>query len=99
MCKAAMNNTPRDVGSLLENPSKFLNPFVCDSKSVHRQKIEYLRMCRYVDDLASVWCEYAEMELRHKNFKNALELLRRATYVPDTYDRRQAGPPNATVFS
>ena len=24
---------------------------------------------RYVDDLASVWCEWAEMELRHKNFR------------------------------
>ena len=24
---------------------------------------------RYVDDLASVWCEWAEMELRHKNYR------------------------------
>ncbi|KAK4397071.1 Pre-splicing factor SYF1 [Sesamum angolense] len=32
-----------------------------------------------VDHLASVWCEWAEMELRHKNFKGALELMRRAT--------------------
>lgn len=24
---------------------------------------------RYVDDLASVWSEWAEMELRHNNFK------------------------------
>lgn len=37
---------------------------------------------KYVDDLATVWCEWAEMELRHKNFKKALELMRRATVPP-----------------
>ncbi|KAM3704858.1 hypothetical protein ACJW31_03G037500 [Castanea mollissima] len=35
-----------------------------------------------VDHLASVWCERAEMELRHQNFKGALELMRRATAEP-----------------
>ncbi|GMN49742.1 hypothetical protein TIFTF001_018896 [Ficus carica] len=35
-----------------------------------------------VDDLARVWCERAEMELRHKNFKGALELMRQATAEP-----------------
>lgn len=37
---------------------------------------------KYVDDLAIVWCEWAEMELRHNNFKTALSLMRRATTVP-----------------
>ena len=37
---------------------------------------------KYVDDLASIWCEWAEMELRHKNYKKALELLREATSRP-----------------
>eukprot|EP00879_Flechtneria_rotunda_P016677 GHRR01017452.1.p1 GENE.GHRR01017452.1~~GHRR01017452.1.p1 ORF type:complete len:759 (+),score=226.66 GHRR01017452.1:413-2689(+) len=37
---------------------------------------------KYVDDLATVWCEWAEMELRHSNFKSALDLMRRATSVP-----------------
>lgn len=37
---------------------------------------------KYVDDLASVWCEWAEMELRHKNFRRALDLMRRATARP-----------------
>jgi pre-mRNA-splicing factor SYF1 len=37
---------------------------------------------KYVDDLATVWCEWAEMELRHNNFKAALELMRQATAVP-----------------
>ncbi|KAF7112370.1 hypothetical protein RHSIM_RhsimUnG0236300 [Rhododendron simsii] len=32
-----------------------------------------------VDNLASVWCEWAEIEVRHKNFEGALELMRRAT--------------------
>jgi len=37
---------------------------------------------KYVDDLAQVWCEWVEMELRHQNFKKALELVRRATAEP-----------------
>jgi pre-mRNA-splicing factor SYF1 len=37
---------------------------------------------KYVDDLATVWCEWAEMELRHNNFKAALELMRQATEAP-----------------
>ena len=44
---------------------------------------------KYVDDLASVWCEWAEMELQHKQFKRALELMRRATAAPITFDRRR----------
>ncbi|KAB2625578.1 hypothetical protein D8674_017238 [Pyrus ussuriensis x Pyrus communis] len=35
-----------------------------------------------VDDLVSLWCEWAEIELRHKNSKQALELIRRATAEP-----------------
>ncbi|XP_018022210.1 pre-mRNA-splicing factor SYF1 isoform X2 [Hyalella azteca] len=35
-----------------------------------------------VDDLASVWCEWAEMELRNDNEKQALQLLKRATAIP-----------------
>lgn len=37
---------------------------------------------RNVEDLATVWCEYAEMELRHDNFSRALQLLQRATAMP-----------------
>lgn len=44
---------------------------------------------KYVDDLASVWCEYAEMELRHQNYRNALQLLRTATAAPTTFNREQ----------
>ncbi|KAK6266793.1 hypothetical protein QUC31_017630 [Theobroma cacao] len=35
-----------------------------------------------VDHLANVWVEWAEIELRLKNFKGALELMRRATTEP-----------------
>ena len=47
---------------------------------------------RYVEDLATVWCEWCEMELRHKNFKSALELMRRATYTPDKINRKEVRP-------
>mmetsp|Transcript_21367 Transcript_21367/g.47607 ORF Transcript_21367/g.47607 Transcript_21367/m.47607 type:complete len:955 (+) Transcript_21367:58-2922(+) len=33
---------------------------------------------RAVDDLASVWCEWAEMELRHKEYDQALEVSRKS---------------------
>lgn len=31
---------------------------------------------KQVDDLAAVWCEYGEMELRHENYDQALRILR-----------------------
>ena len=45
---------------------------------------------RYVDDLATVWCEWVEMELRRKQFRRALDLMRRATAAPELLTRRQA---------
>ncbi|KAL1833306.1 hypothetical protein DCAR_0103392 [Daucus carota subsp. sativus] len=51
-----------------------------------------------VDNLASVWCEWAEMELRHKNFKVALEVMRRATAEPSVeVKRRVAADGNEPV--
>lgn len=51
-----------------------------------------------VDHLASIWCEWAEMELRHKNFKGALELMRRATAEPSVeVKRRVAADGNEPV--
>ena len=41
---------------------------------------------RTVDDLAAVWCEWAEMELRHKEHDRARRVMRRAT---------SAGPADA----
>ncbi|KAJ3018955.1 Pre-mRNA-splicing factor SYF1 [Thoreauomyces humboldtii] len=34
------------------------------------------------DDLAEVWCQWAEMELRNENFEDALEVMGRATTPP-----------------
>ncbi|MED6196956.1 hypothetical protein PIB30_052203 [Stylosanthes scabra] len=51
-----------------------------------------------VDNLASVWCEWAEMELRHHNFKGALDLTRRATAEPSVeVKRRVAADGNEPV--
>ncbi|KAK4270672.1 hypothetical protein QN277_019450 [Acacia crassicarpa] len=48
--------------------------------------------------LASVWCDWAEMELRHKNFKGTLELMRRATAEPSVeVKRRVAADGNEPV--
>ncbi|KAI9495026.1 pre-mRNA splicing factor syf-1 [Zychaea mexicana] len=35
-----------------------------------------------VNDLAEVWCEYAELEVRHDNFDQALDVMARATLTP-----------------
>ncbi|THH04698.1 hypothetical protein EW145_g5331 [Phellinidium pouzarii] len=35
-----------------------------------------------VEDLAEVWCEWAEMELRHENFDEAIRVMQRAAVVP-----------------
>ncbi|KAL7329289.1 pre-mRNA-splicing factor syf1 [Mucor circinelloides] len=35
-----------------------------------------------VNDLAEVWCEYAEMETRHDDFDTAIEVMARATQIP-----------------
>lgn len=35
-----------------------------------------------MDDLASVWCEWVEMELRHDNHDQCLQLLQRAVAPP-----------------
>jgi len=42
-----------------------------------------------VDNLASVWCEWAEIELKHENFKGALDLMRRATAEPSVEVKRK----------
>ncbi|XP_006008659.1 pre-mRNA-splicing factor SYF1 [Latimeria chalumnae] len=37
---------------------------------------------KQVDDLACIWCEYGEMELRHENYDQALRILRKGTANP-----------------
>lgn len=51
---------------------------------------------KQVDDLASVWCECGELELRHENYDQALRLLR--VNIPGVLERgvcrcvTQSGP-------
>ncbi|WWC73476.1 pre-mRNA-splicing factor SYF1 [Kwoniella pini CBS 10737] len=35
-----------------------------------------------VDELAEVWCEWAELELRNENYDEAIRLMQRATTIP-----------------
>ncbi|XP_046404524.1 pre-mRNA-splicing factor syf1 homolog [Ischnura elegans] len=35
-----------------------------------------------VDDLASIWCQWAEMEIRNENYEEAVRLMQRATAPP-----------------
>ena len=37
---------------------------------------------RTVEDLAEVWCEWAEMELRHENYEEAIRVMQRAAVIP-----------------
>lgn len=56
-----------------------------------QEELEYARQVfergteaafRSPDELAALWCEYAEFELRHHNYEAARTLLGRATAVP-----------------
>eukprot|EP01103_Thecamoeba_quadrilineata_P014553 TRINITY_DN4366_c0_g1_i1.p1 TRINITY_DN4366_c0_g1~~TRINITY_DN4366_c0_g1_i1.p1 ORF type:complete len:886 (+),score=201.57 TRINITY_DN4366_c0_g1_i1:55-2712(+) len=46
-----------------------------------------------IDHLASVWCEYAEMELRQQNYQEALSVLQRATLPPVNISKKLRGEP------
>ncbi|KAI0950263.1 hypothetical protein AcW1_005973 [Taiwanofungus camphoratus] len=35
-----------------------------------------------VDELAEVWCEWAEMEIRHENYDEAIRVMQRAAVIP-----------------
>ena len=39
------------------------------------------------------------MELRHKNFKSALELMRRATYTADKINRKEVRPRSKSFLT
>ena len=62
-----------------------------NARTVLRKAFEY--PFATVDDLAQVWCEAAELELRHKRFKEALALMRECTEGrgPVTGGEAQAG--------
>ncbi|GFR43608.1 hypothetical protein Agub_g4705 [Astrephomene gubernaculifera] len=58
---------------------------------------------KYVDDLAQVWCEWVEMELRHSNFKRALDIINRVLAPPQrparmTQEEERALPVQERVY-
>ncbi|KAF4397151.1 uncharacterized protein LOC115722140 [Cannabis sativa] len=67
---------------LYETHSDIVNARVIFDKAV---QVNY----KTVDNLATIWCEWAEMELKHKNPKGALELMRRATAEPSVEVKRK----------
>merc|ERR1719516_343694 len=70
------------LASLWVNFAKFYekNNQIEDSRVIFEKAthVAYLK----VEDLASVWCEWVEMELRHDHWQESLKLLQRATAPP-----------------
>uniref|UniRef100_H2YVK1 Suppressor of forked domain-containing protein n=1 Tax=Ciona savignyi TaxID=51511 RepID=H2YVK1_CIOSA len=56
------------------------NDQIEDSRTIFNKAT--LVLYKAVDDLASVWCEWAEMEIRHENYDAAMVLMKRATALP-----------------
>ncbi|GAA5861780.1 hypothetical protein JCM1840_005267 [Sporobolomyces johnsonii] len=40
---------------------------------------------RRVDELAEVWCEWAEMEVRNENYEEAIKVMQRASTIPKNW--------------
>ena len=57
---------------------------------------------KVVDDLAAVWMGWAEMELRHKKYDEALKVLKEATKIPPAAHRaahvEEAGPVQGRLY-
>lgn len=54
---------------------------VCSARQVFEKAVKY--PFKGVDDLATVWCEWAEMEVRNEEYERALRLLQQATNLPN----------------
>eukprot|EP00178_Gracilaria_changii_P009561 TRINITY_DN278_c0_g1_i1.p1 TRINITY_DN278_c0_g1~~TRINITY_DN278_c0_g1_i1.p1 ORF type:complete len:880 (-),score=167.40 TRINITY_DN278_c0_g1_i1:461-3100(-) len=71
------------------------------ARSVLEKAVENPEAFRRAEDVAAVWCEYAEMELRCSQPKRAIEVLRRAVKVPDRVkqeeDMRKKGIAQSNV--
>jgi len=52
---------------------------------------------RFVDDLAVVWCEWAEMHMRHKEYDRAHEIIQQATQEPRKRRRVAIGEEDDVV--
>jgi len=57
----------------------------CTRMLTHTHTHTHTHSCkgtRTVPRSLQVWCEWAEMELRHQNFRRALDIVKRATTMP-----------------
>merc|ERR1712112_247662 len=63
------------MGKFYESNKQIEDSRIIFEKATH---VAYMK----VEDLAAVWCEWVEMELRHDNWEESLKLLRRATAPP-----------------
>lgn len=65
-------NSDQILSSVIDLSHVFL--IVAQARTIFEKatKVNY----KQVDDLAAVWCEYGEMELRHENYEQALRILR-----------------------
>lgn len=69
MCKLVLSPGWAWAGSVLAWPPPPWQARVILEKAT---KVSF----KQVDDLAGVWCECGELELRHENYEQALQLLR-----------------------
>jgi pre-mRNA-splicing factor SYF1 len=57
-----------------------------DNDDIENARVIFDRATRVpyksIEDLANLWCEFAEMELRHNNSTAAISVLKKATTVP-----------------
>ncbi|GAA5978503.1 hypothetical protein JCM5350_003124 [Sporobolomyces pararoseus] len=57
---------------------------------------------RKVEELAEVWCEWAEMEVRNENYEQAIKVMQRASTIPKDWKkidyRDESIPPQQRLF-
>jgi pre-mRNA-splicing factor SYF1 len=57
---------------------------------------------RKVEELAEVWCEWAEMEVRNENYEEAIKVMMRASTIPSNWKsvdyRDESLPPQQRLF-
>ncbi|GAA5947666.1 hypothetical protein JCM3765_001024 [Sporobolomyces pararoseus] len=57
---------------------------------------------RKVEELAEVWCEWAEMEVRNENYQEAIKVMQRASTIPKDWKnldyRDESLPPQQRLF-
>ncbi|PXF42071.1 Pre-mRNA-splicing factor SYF1 [Gracilariopsis chorda] len=69
------------------------------ARSVLEKAVENPDGFRRAEDLAAVWCEYAEMELRCSEPARSLDVLRRAVEIPEQKRQEELGRKQGAVQS